>query len=75
MEHEGVLEPDTKLVWVQINQIYSDRLKNTTSSIAEGEFRSVVRRDLADNLLDWSLSLLLVCFTSLVDNYLVAEVH
>ncbi len=26
-------------------------------------------------ILDWSLSLLLVCFTSLVDNYLVTEVH
>ena len=37
--------------------------------------RSAVRRDLAHNLLDWSLSLLLVCFTFLVDNYLVAEVH
>ena len=36
-------------------------------------FRSAVRRDLAHNLLDWSLSLLLVCFTSLVDNYLVVS--
>jgi hypothetical protein len=32
-----------------------------------------VRRDLAHNLLDWSLSLLLACFTSLVDNYQVSE--
>ena len=27
------------------------------------------------NVLDWSLSLILVCFTSLVDNCQVAEVH
>jgi hypothetical protein len=37
--------------------------------------RNTVRRDVADNLLDWGLSLLLVWFTSLVDNYLVDEVH
>ena len=36
---------------------------------------SAVRRDLAQNLLDWGLGLLLVYWMSLVDNCQVAEDH